>query len=97
MRAKERVKRTLEEFSRAHSTDGNPVEPTPENLEAWLEHAYPKDANGVSIRHQIDVTAESKKQWVADLLAGKICPLAAKAFDPPSEGGKPMRSERLNT
>ena len=82
MQAKERVKSSLDEFSRAHGGD-NPIDPTPENLEKWLEQAYPRDADGVSIREQIDVTTASEKQWVQDLVDGKVCPLAAKAFDPP--------------
>ena len=47
MRAKERVKSSLDEFSRAHGTEDNPIDPTPENLEEWLEQAYPRDADGV--------------------------------------------------
>ena len=27
--------------------------------------------------------AEDASQWVQDLVDGKVCPLAAKAFDPP--------------
>ena len=49
-------------------------------MEAWLEHAYPKDENGVSIRHQIDKTIKSEEQFVADIKSGKICKLAAQAF-----------------
>eukprot|EP01048_Picozoa_sp_COSAG05_P044193 COSAG05_NODE_24915_length_199_cov_37.290000_1_plen_34_part_10 len=33
---------SLDEFSRAHGGD-NPIDPTPENLEKWLEQAYPRD------------------------------------------------------
>ena len=94
MQAKERVKSSLDEFSRAHGGD-NPIDPTPENLEKWLEQAYPRDADGVSIREQIDVTTASEKQWVQDLVDGKVCPLAAKAFDPPHKFVPAPWHERL--
>ena len=72
----------LSAFALAYGTTDNPVDPTPENFEKWLDNAYPKDKYGNSIRHQIDCTAKEHKQWVDDLVAGLICPLAAKAFDP---------------
>ena len=51
-----------------------------ENVDAWIHHEYPKDENGESIRHQIDKTITSEEQFVADVKSGKICKLAAQAF-----------------
>ena len=68
-----------DEFSRAASTVENPIAPLPENMEAWLDKAYPRDENGVSIREQIDVTMPEHRQWVQDLKDGKVCELAAAA------------------
>ena len=73
----------------------NPIDPTPENADAWLEHQYPKDENGVSIRHQIDKTIASEKQYVADLKSGKVCPLAAQAFQTQTKFDPPPWAERL--
>ena len=66
---KPKLKQSLSEFSRAYSTPENPVDPTPENVEEWLEAAYPRDSNGVSIRHQINKTMPEEQQWVDDLAA----------------------------
>ena len=92
---KPKLKQSLTEFSRAYSTPENPVDPTPENLEKWLEAAYPRDSNGVSIRHQINKTMPEEQQWVDDLLAGKICPLAAAAFKVGLEFDPPPWAEKL--
>eukprot|EP01043_Picozoa_sp_COSAG02_P077855 COSAG02_NODE_17252_length_1018_cov_0.845484_1_plen_229_part_10 len=73
----------------------NPIDPTPENADAWLEHQYPKDENGVSIRHQIDKTIASEKQYVADLKSGKVCKLAAQAFQTQTKFDPPPWAERL--
>ena len=69
-----------EKIAEAWNIENNPIDPTPENKEAWLEHAFPKDENGNSIRPQIDTTIPSEKQFVEDLKSGKVCPLAAQAF-----------------
>eukprot|EP01047_Picozoa_sp_COSAG01_P045892 COSAG01_NODE_4263_length_5198_cov_77.376937_3_plen_140_part_00 len=71
------------------------VDPTPENLEKWLDAAYPRDSNGVSIRHQINKTMPEEQQWVDDLMAGKICPLAAAAFKVGLEFDPPPWAEKL--
>ena len=92
---KTKLKRSLVEFSRAYSTASNPVDPTPENLEQWLDAAYPKDENGVSIRHQIDKTMPEQQQWVDDLKAGKICPLAALAFECGLDFDPPVWAEKM--
>ena len=52
----------LSAFALAYGTADNPVDPTPENFEKWLDNAYPKDKYGNSIRHQIDCTAKEHKQ-----------------------------------
>jgi hypothetical protein len=92
---KPKLKQSLSEFSRAYSTPENPVDPTPENLEKWLDAEYPRDSEGVSIRHQINKTMPEEKQWVDDLMAGKICPLAAAAFDVGLEFDPPPWAEKL--
>jgi hypothetical protein len=53
------------------------VDPLIGNYDERLEsqYMYPKDADGVSIRHKIDKTIPEKEQWVKDLIkkiAGKI-------------------------
>ena len=67
-------------ISEAWNVDENPIDPCPENVDAWLQHEYPKDENGESIRHQIDKTIKSEEQFVVDVKSGKICKLAAQAF-----------------
>jgi hypothetical protein len=56
-----------DEFSRAASTVENPIAPLPENMEAWLDKAYPRDENGVSIREQIDITMPEHRRWVQQM------------------------------
>jgi hypothetical protein len=84
-----------EEFSRAISTADNPVDPTPENLEAWLEAAYPKDVNGVSIRHQIDMTMPEHREWVEKLMKGEVCELAYSAFNMAPKFEPPPWAEKM--
>ena len=48
-------------ISEAWNVDENPIDPCPENVDAWLQHEYPKDENGESIRHQIDKTIKSER------------------------------------
>ena len=66
-------------------------------MEAWLEHAYPKDENGVSIRHQIDKTIKSEEQFVADIKSGKICKLAAQAFQTHTKFNPPPYAAIVST
>ena len=56
---------------------------------------YPKDENGVSIRHQIDKTIKSEEQFVADIKSGKICQLAAQAFQTHTKFNPPPWAEKL--
>ena len=82
-------------ISEAWNIEDNPIEPAPENLEAWLQHAYPKVENGNSIRHQIDKTIKSEEQFVADIKSGKICKLAAQAFQTHTKFNPPPWAEKL--
>jgi len=82
-------------ISDAWNVEENPIDPCPENAEAWLQHQYPKDENGESIRHQIDKTIKSEEQYVKDLKSGKICELAAQAFQTQTKFNPPPWAERL--
>ena len=84
-----------DEFSRAASTVENPIAPLPENMEAWLDKAYPRDENGVSIREQIDITMPEHRQWVQDLMGGKVCELAAAAFNMNPTFDPPKWAEKM--
>ena len=84
-----------EKIAEASNIENNPIDPTPENKEAWLEHAFPKDENGNSIRPQIDTTIPSETQFVEDLKSGKVCPLAAQAFQTQTKFDTAPWTERL--
>jgi len=84
-----------EKIAEAWNIENNPIDPTPENKEAWLEHAFPKDENGNSIRPQIDTTIPSETKFVEDLKSGKVCPLAAQAFQTQTKFDPAPWTERL--
>ena len=84
-----------EKIAEAWNIEKNPIDPVPENKEAWLENAYPKDENGDSIRPQIDQTIPSEVQFVNDLKSGKVCKLAAQAFQSQTKFNPPPWAERL--